>query len=246
MYFVLWRWFSFSDWLFLWRLVPWINPYPHRMDKEVVYNTLVSVLGIPIMARFQILKGSTSTWSTRRNQLVYFRTTCFYNPMKYCILLSFHINVKILNVFQTSPFCPYRVPYIAMWSYQTRVFHLLITSLHILPVHYFTLAPFFAFSFFRLSYINKSFVTRMSYLLPCAKFQRVTSSWSGVTSFPVKTLNCHISRTRPTGIPMFAVNWDLVTSILYTKNRTISSTGTLCNWPLFEPFDPAAAARGRR
>ena len=126
------------------------------------------------MARFQILKGSTSTWSTLRNQLVYFRTTCFYNPIKYCILLSFHININFLNVFQTSPFCPYRVPDIATWSYQTRAFHLLITSWHIFPVHSFTLAPFFAFSLIRLSYINKSFVTRMSYLLPCAKFQRVT------------------------------------------------------------------------
>ena len=127
------------------------------------------------MARFLILKGSTSTWSTLRNpQLVYFRTTCFYNPLKYCILLSFHINIIFLNVFQTSPFCPYRVPDIATWSYQTRVFHLLITSWHIFPVQYFTLAPFFAFSLIRLSYINKSFVTRMSYLLPCAKFQRVT------------------------------------------------------------------------
>ena len=126
------------------------------------------------MARFQILKGSTSTWSIFRNQLVYFRTTCFYNPMKYCILLSFYINIIFLNVFQTSPFCPYRVPDIPTWSYQTRVFHLLITSWHILPVHYFTLAPFFAFSLIRLSYINKSFLTRMSYLLPRAKFQRVT------------------------------------------------------------------------
>ena len=127
------------------------------------------------MARFQILKGSTSTWSTLRNQLVYFRTTFFYNPMKYCIVLSFHININFLNVFQTSPFCPYRVPDIATWSYQTRVFHLLITFWHIFPVHYFTLAHFVAFSLVRLSYINKSFVTRMSYLLPRAKFQRVTS-----------------------------------------------------------------------
>ena len=134
-----------------------------------LYNTLVSALGIPIMARFQILKWSTSTLSTLRNQLIYFRTTCFYNPMEYCILLSFHINMNFLNVFQTSPFCPCRVPDIATWSYQTRVFHL-ITSWHIFPVHYFTLAPFFASSLIRLSYINKSFVTRMSYLLPRAKF----------------------------------------------------------------------------
>ena len=77
-------------------------------------------------------------------------------------------------MFQTSPFCPYRVPDITTWSYQTHVFHLLITSWHIFPVHYFTLAPFFAFSLIRWSYINKSFSTRMSYLLPHAKFQRVT------------------------------------------------------------------------
>ena len=81
---------------------------------------------------------------------------------------------KIYNGFQASPCCPYRVPDIATWSYQTRVFHLLITSWHIFPVHYFTLAPFFAFSLIHLSYINKSFLTRMRYLLPRAKFQRVT------------------------------------------------------------------------
>ena len=83
---------------------------------------------------------------------------------------------KILNVFQTSPFCPYRVPDIAKWSYQTRGFHLLITSWHIFPVHYFTLAPFFAFSLICLTYtcINKSCVMKMSCLLPRAKLQRVT------------------------------------------------------------------------
>ena len=53
-------------------------------------------------------------------------------------------------------------------------FHLLITSWHIFPVHYFTLAPFFAFSLICLSYINKSFVMKMSCLLPRAKLQRVT------------------------------------------------------------------------
>ena len=79
------------------------------------------------------------------------------------------------------------------------------------------------------------FPARNSYELP--------SSWSGVTSFPVKTLNCHISRT--TRIPVFALNWDLVTSILYTKTRAISSTGTLRIWPLFVPFDPAATPRGK-
>ena len=47
----------------------------------------------------------------------------------------------------------------------------------------------------------------------------------------MKTLNCHISRTRHTRIPVFVLNWDLVTSILYTKNRAISSTGTWRIWP---------------
>ena len=94
--------------------------------------------------------------------------------MTYCIWLSFHMNKKFLNVFQTSPFCPYCVPGIATWSYQTRGFHLLITSWHIFPVHHFTLAPFFAFSLICLSYINKSFVIKMSCLLPRAKLLRVT------------------------------------------------------------------------
>ena len=85
------------------------------------------------------------------------------------------MNMKFLNVFQTSPFCSYCVPDIATWSYQTRGFHLLITSWHIIfPVHYFTLAPFCAFSLICLSYINKTFVMKMSYLFPRAKLERVT------------------------------------------------------------------------
>ena len=91
-----------------------------------------------------------------------------------CILLSFHMNINFLNVFQTSPFCPYCVPDIATWSYQTRRFHLRITSWHIFPVHHFTLAPFFAFSRICLTYINKSFVMKMSCLLPRGKLLRVT------------------------------------------------------------------------
>ena len=100
---------------------------------------------------------------------------------------------------------------------------------HIFPVHPFTLAPFFAFRLICLSYINKSFVMKMSYLLHRAKLLRVTSSstWRGITSLPVKTLNCHISRTRHTSIPVFVLNCDQVTSILYTKNRAISPTGYL-------------------
>ena len=73
-------------------------------------------------------------------------------------------------------------------------------------------------------------------------YKELPSSWSGVTSFPVKTLNCHISRTRHTGIPVFAINWDLVTSI-YTPNIARIHQREL--W-VFVPFDPAAAARGRK
>ena len=94
--------------------------------------------------------------------------------MSHWSLLSLHMNINFLNVFQTSPFCPYRVPDIATWSYQTRGFHLLITSWDIFPVHYFTLATFFAFSLICLSCINKSFVMKISCLLPRAKLQRVT------------------------------------------------------------------------
>ena len=79
-----------------------------------------------------------------------------------------------LNVLQTSPFCPYCVPDIATWSFQTRDFHLPITSWHTFPVHHFTLVPFFAFSLICLSYINESFVMKMSCLLPRAKLLRVT------------------------------------------------------------------------
>ena len=78
---------------------------------------------------------------------------------------------------------------------------------------------------------------------PARNCKELPSTWSGVTSFPVKTLNCHISRTWHTWILVFALNWDLFTSILYTKNRANSSKGTLGIWPLFVPFDPAAAVR---
>ena len=84
------------------------------------------------------------------------------------------MNINFLNVFQTSPFCPYCVPDIATWSYQTRVFHLLIASWHIFPVNHFTLAPFFVLSLIFLSYINNSFVMKMSCLLPRVKLLRVT------------------------------------------------------------------------
>ena len=152
---------------------------------------------------------------------------------QFLMCLKRHHSVPI--VFQTSP-----------RGHQTRGFHLLITSWHIFPVHHFTLAHFFAFSRICLSYVNKSFVMKRVTFFPALNCYELPSSWSGVTSFPVKTLNSHISRTRHIKIPVFAFNRDLVTFILYTKNRMISSTGTLHIWPLFVPFDPAAAARGRR
>ena len=154
------------------------------------------------------------------------------------------MNIDFLNLFKTSPFCPYFVPGIATWSYQTRGYHLLITSWHLFAVHHFTLAPFFAFSLICLSYINKWVVMKMSCLLPRAKLLRVTffMKWS----YLLPRENCHISRTRHTRIPVFAFNWDLVKPILYIKNRTISSTGTLRIWPLCVPFDLAVATRGRR
>ena len=91
--------------------------------------------------------------------------------MKYCILLSFHMNIKCLNVFQTSPFCPYRVPDIATPSYQTRGF---ICSSHRNPYFQFPISHFSALSLISFSYINKSFVMKMSCLLHRAKLQRVT------------------------------------------------------------------------
>ena len=143
------------------------------------------------------------------------------------ILLSFLMSIIFLNVFQTSPFCPYCVPDIATWSYS----HWLLSLRSVLSVCHIS--------------INHLYWKWVAFF-PARNCKELPSSWSGVTSFPVQTLNCHISRTGHTWIPVFTLNWDRVTSIIYTTNRTISSTGTLCIWPLFVPFDPAAAARGRR
>ena len=138
-------------------------------------------------------------------------------PMNDCILLPFHTNIKFLNELKMSPSCPYCVCDIATWSYQTRGFHLLITSWYIFPVHHFTLAPLFAPSLICLLYTNKPFVMKMSYLLPRVKLLRVTFFMKWSYLFPRENSNCHISRTRQTRIPVLALNWDLVTSILYTK-----------------------------
>ena len=149
--------------------------------------------GFPKWQDFKFsLKEFTSTWSTLRNHLVYFRTTCFYNPMKYGILLSFHMNITFLNMFQTSPFCPYRVPDIATRSYQTRGFHLLSSS-HRNTYFQFTISHWLLslcsvlYHIYLMSYINKSFVMKMSCLLPHAKLQRVTFFMKRNYLFPRKT-----------------------------------------------------------
>ena len=127
------------------------------------------------MAIFQILKGSTSTWSTFRNQFVYFRTTCFYNPMKYCILFSFHINIIF---FQMCFKLRHSVPIVFLTSPRGRIRHVFfICASHFDTYFQFTISHWLLSLrsvLSVLSYINKSFVTRMSYLLPRAKFQRVT------------------------------------------------------------------------
>ena len=149
-------------------------------------------------------------------------------------------------MFKVSSCCPYCVPDIATWPYHTHGFYLLITSWHIFSVHHFTLAPIFALSVICLSYINKSFVMKMSYFLPRAKLLRVTFFMKWSYLLPAKILECHITRTRYIRIPVVALNWDLVTSILYTKKPRDFIQGTLRIWSVFVPFDPAAAARGRR
>ena len=62
----------------------------------------------------------------------------------------------------------------------------------------------------------------------------------------MKTLNCHISRTRHTRIPSFTLNWDLVPSILYTKHHAISSTETLLIWLVFVPFWSGRGRAGKK
>ena len=111
-------------------------------------------------------------------------------------------------------------PIVFLTSPRGRIRHVVfICSSHrdTYSVHHFTLAPFFAFSLICLSYINQSFVMKWVTLFPARNCYELPSSWNGVTSFPMKTLNWHISRTRHTRISVFALNGDLVTSILNTK-----------------------------
>ena len=59
-----------------------------------------------------------------------------------------------------------------------------------------------------LSCINKSFVIKWVSFSPAQNCYELPSSWSGVSSFLVKTLNCHISRIRHTRISVFGLNWE--------------------------------------
>ena len=143
------------------------------------------------------------------------------------------------------------VPIVFLTSPRGRIRHVVfVCSSHrdTFPVHFFTLAPFFAFSLICLSYINKSFIMKMNKWVAFfpARNCKVTFFMKRSYLLPRENFNCHISRTRHTGIPVFAFRWYLVTSILYTKNRANSWKGTWGIWPLFVSFDPAAAARGRR
>ena len=108
------------------------------------------------------------------------------------------------------------------WSHRDTYFHFTIS-------HWFlSLRSVLSVGHMSINYLYWKWVT----FFPALNCYVLPSSWSGVTSFPAKTLNCHIFWTRHTRIPVFALNWDLVTSILYTKYRAISSKGTLRVWPL--------------
>ena len=57
-------------------------------------------------------------------------------------------------------------------------------------------------------------------------------------SFNISTVTFFLctGKLLPQGVPIFALNWDLVSSILYTNNHTISSTATLLIWLVFVPL----------
>ena len=97
-----------------------------------LYNTLVSALRIPIMSRFQIyFEAIHLDMKYTQKPVSIFPNNVLLQSHEILHFLSFHVNIIFSNVFQTSPFCPYRVPDITTWSYQTRVFHLLITSWYV-------------------------------------------------------------------------------------------------------------------
>ena len=101
--------------------------------------------------------------------------------------------------------------------------HHIVTHISSSPLH---IGSFLCVqSYICSSYINKSFVIKWVTFFRAQNCYELPSLWSGVTSFPVKTLNCHISRTRPTRIPVFALNWDLVLSYLARICAVWSSRG---------------------
>ena len=148
--------------------------------------------------------------------------------------LKCHHSVPI--VFLTSPRGRIRHVVFICWSHHDTYFRFTISDWLL------SLRSVLSICHISINHLWLKWVT----FFPARNCYELPSSCSGVTFFLVKTLHCHISRTKHTRIPVFALNWDLVISILCTKNHAISSKGTLRIWPLFVPFDPAAAARGRR
>ena len=118
---------------------------------------------------------------------------------------------------------------------------------HIIPVHHSLLTPFCASSLICLPYINKIICNdnELHVFFPVRNCYHLPPSWSGVTSLPVKILNCHISWTRHTTIPLLALNLDLVTFLLYIKTYAILCTGTLCIWSFCAGY-PTTVARGKK
>ena len=127
------------------------------------------------------------------------------NPMKHCILLSFHMNINIKcvsNVAILSLSCSWHRHVVASVTWFSSAHHI-VTHISSPLSH---IGSFFAFSLICFSYINKSFIIKMSCLLPRAKLQKVTFYVKRSYLLPLQTLNCHISWTRHTGFPAFVLN----------------------------------------
>ena len=124
-------------------------------------------------------------------------------------------------------------------------FHLPITSWHLFPFSHSLLAPFCAFGL--MSYVVKSFLMEKSYLLSHAKLRPVTFLKRSYLlprknfKLPYLPSQVHLDPSVCTRLKSSHIH-----SIHIKKNKAISSTGTRRVCHLFVPFDPAAAARGRR
>ena len=141
------------------------------------------------------------------------------------------------------------VPIVFLTSPRGRIRHgFFICSSHgdIFPVHYFTLAPFFAFSVICLTYINKSFVMEMSCLLPRAKLQRVTFLMKPNYLLPRENFKLRYLPNQAHWDPGICTKQrsSHIHSI-HQKSRDFIN-GNFVYLALFVSFDPAAAARGRR